>query len=160
MPDRPELYRETTKSGGSLVYYGAATNGNQRRDWGNMFDLSKRCIINCPPPTCKDNEPPSCDSKHNGARNELCDKLLAELEGNGDVTLPQKPRQICYIDGKACCVSWNKKLSDKLVKADLYQIANKVIKKCTSNGISGKTQATIQGVCTNVCVSSRGTHCS
>ncbi|PVH90679.1 hypothetical protein DM02DRAFT_475296, partial [Periconia macrospinosa] len=95
-----------------------------------------------------------------GANNQICDKLLAELEGNGDVTLPQTPRQICYKDGKSCCVSWSKKLSDQLKKNELYQVANKVIKKCTSNGVSGKTQATIQGVCTTVCVSNRGTHCS
>jgi len=125
MSDRPELYRETTKSGGDLVFYGAPTGAGQRRDEDESARMSKRCWWWGCNEKCKDVEEPGCDSKHNGAQNELCDKLLAELGDHSDIKIGQSPRQICYKNGKACCLSWGTKLPDTLTKGDLYKHADK-----------------------------------
>ncbi|KAF2823794.1 hypothetical protein CC86DRAFT_468808 [Ophiobolus disseminans] len=160
MSDRPELYREDTKSGGSLIFYGAPTGPSQRRDTDESTKMSKRCLFWGCNEKCPDSATPSCDAKNNGAQNELCDKLLAELGDHSEVKIGQSPRQICYKNGKACCLSWGTKLPDTLTKGDLYKHANTIIKQCTANGISGKIgNVNVLGTCTEVCVSSRGTHC-
>jgi hypothetical protein len=126
--DRPELYRETTKSGGDLVFYGAATGADQRRDVDESAKMSKRCWWWGCVEKCHDEVDPGCDGKlhgNNGAPNDVCDKLLAELGDHSTTQLPQSPRQICYKDGKACCVSWGTKLPETLTKADLYKHVNK-----------------------------------
>lgn len=118
--DRPELFRETTQSGGSLVYYGDKI----RREEDATTKVSKRCWLWGCNEHCPDVGTPDCDSKRNGAPNELCDKLLAELGDHSEVRIEQSPRQICYLDGKACCVSWGTKLPVELTKGDLYKHAD------------------------------------
>jgi hypothetical protein len=112
---RPELYRETTASGGDLVFYGAKED--------EIAPVSKRCLFWGCNDKCPDTAEPGCDAKHNGAQNELCDKLLAELGDHSEIKLGQSPRQICYKNGKACCLSWGTKLPDTLTKGDLYKHA-------------------------------------
>lgn len=125
MSDRPELYSETTKDGGSLVFYGAPTGANQRRDSDEGARMSKRCWWWGCNEKCHDEADAACDSKHNGAQNELCDKLLAELADHSEIKIEQDPRQICYKNGKACCLSWGTKLPGTLTKGDLYKHADK-----------------------------------
>lgn len=115
--DHPELYRETTASGGQLIYYGAPTNEKTRREPLSLFNRGTK--------TCPISADPSCDAYRHGAQNELCDKLLAELGDHSEVKIQQRPRQICYKNGKACCVSWGTKLSASLTKGDLYPHAEK-----------------------------------
>ncbi|KAF2275745.1 uncharacterized protein EI97DRAFT_475126 [Westerdykella ornata] len=160
--NRPELFREETKSGGSLVYYGELTNGTpiKRRFearspwWWGSND-------NCPDEFDDLENNLKCDTR-NTAPNELCDNLVNELWGHGDIGVGQSPRQICYKDSsdKECCVSWHTQLPATLTKGDLAKHANSIMEKCTTSGISGRIRkVNILGTCTAVCLSKRGKHC-
>ncbi|KAJ5589058.1 hypothetical protein N7537_011736 [Penicillium hordei] len=77
--------------------------------------------------------------------------------------IPKSPRQICYQgdSGKNtfCCVSWHNAITG-LKKKDLAPYADKILKTCTQNAISGKTSDVhVHHKCTDVCLSNRGTHC-
>lgn len=117
-----ELFKETTSNGGSLVYYGASKS---RRS-----DLIKRIWPFDSTPVCVADVDPTCDNS-NGAPNDVCAQMVAELEDNGHTEVPQSSRQICFFPpkGDPCCVSWGTTINDfnnqKLTKADLYNNANK-----------------------------------
>ena len=122
--DRPELYRETTAAGGSLVYYGAAPNTKRSLEEDGMRKFEQRWWWSKKPKYCDDKEAPTC-STSNGARNEICDKLATALRDHSRVGVGESPRQICYKDqGKACCVSWGTKIPH-LTKGDLAVPARK-----------------------------------
>ncbi|PGH10645.1 hypothetical protein AJ79_05359 [Helicocarpus griseus UAMH5409] len=152
-----ELFRTKGKNGGLLIYYGLLDGDDAGTPALGAAGTSLQQRASCP--TTKE---PVCDDDH-AARNYVCDQLVAELEGNSDVAVPGSPRQICYRgtagNNEFCCVSWHNKVPD-LNKGDLAGHANKILKTCTSNGISGKIYGVMVGrTCTDVCLSNRGTHC-
>ncbi|KAF2435043.1 hypothetical protein EJ08DRAFT_730168 [Tothia fuscella] len=155
--DRVEISRERTTNGGSLVYYGAS---KVRR-----FHIAKRWWWDEDNPTCPATQEPKCDTK-NGAPNEMCAKLVAELEDNGETDVPKDSLQLCFFPttGTACCVSWGTKIQERedrrLKKKDLYENANIILTRCTANGVSGKMQnVELLNTCTEFCLSNRGNKC-
>ncbi|GAQ07558.1 hypothetical protein ALT_4879 [Aspergillus lentulus] len=148
-----EHYRETGKSGGTLIYYGPQDGAQTDESEANSLE-QRSCGYT--------SKAPVCDSS-NGARNANCNALVSDLWDNSDVAISETPRQICYQgdSGKNtfCCVSWHNPIPG-LKKGDLAPYASAILSQCTQNGISGKTSTVlVHNKCTNVCVSNRGTHC-
>jgi hypothetical protein len=113
--DYVEIYRENGTTGGYLVYYGP-TSGTKERRWESA-KIEER-DTSCPTQSlwCA-----GMGGKHQ-ARNDACDNLVTELNGDATVVIPANPRQVCYLsssDSDAyCCVSWSKAVSG-LTKGDL-----------------------------------------
>ncbi|KAF7155895.1 hypothetical protein CNMCM5623_008775 [Aspergillus felis] len=111
-----EHYRETSKSGGTLIYYGPQ-DGTQTAE--PEAKIQQRSCGST-------SKAPVCDSS-NGARNGNCNGLVSELYDNSDVAIDVKPRQICYQGDSAkntfCCVSWHNPIPG-LKKGDLAPYAN------------------------------------
>ena len=93
-----ELFRENGNDGGQLIYFGPGNDTDTVTD--PLQDLA----------SCSSTAKITCDSSH-AARNEVCDKLVTQLEGYSDVAVAKLPRQICYKgdseDDEYCCVSWH-----------------------------------------------------
>jgi hypothetical protein len=173
-----ELYREeASTSDGYLIYYGpGGSDTNMRRS--ELGSLEERA-------TCPTTGSLSCSSSH-AARNDVCDTIVTELQTDYNVPVSLSPRQICYLGTSEsnlyCCVSWHNPIPG-LIKGDLWDIATNskqpllvlitrhaqkaehsllllVFTQCTQDGISGKTyNVFVNGVCTSVCLSDRGTNC-
>ncbi|QIX02298.1 hypothetical protein AMS68_007815 [Peltaster fructicola] len=145
-----EHFREPGKfTNGSLIWFGPAANHTTR-----SLDERASCSIA--------GDAPKCDSSHT-ARNNVCDSLITELNGDGATGVPTSPRQICYLgdseSNEYCCVSWHNPVNG-LTKGDLATPANTIMTQCTQNGISGKVNNIyLRGRCTAVCLSNRGTGC-
>ncbi|PKX93469.1 uncharacterized protein P174DRAFT_422465 [Aspergillus novofumigatus IBT 16806] len=105
-----EHYRETGKSGGTLIYYGPQDGAQTDESEANSLE-QRSCGYT--------SKAPVRDSS-NGARNGNCNALMSDLY---DMT----PRQICYQgdSGKNtfCCVSWHKSIPG-LKKGDLAPYAS------------------------------------
>ncbi|KAF2229966.1 hypothetical protein EV356DRAFT_520461 [Viridothelium virens] len=116
---------------------------------------------------CSSTSQPSCSSS-NTARNDICESLITELNGDAQVAVPNSPRQICYEgdaadsdDNAYCCVSWGTAVNN-LEKGDLASYAATITSQCTQNGVSGKFSSVPLGplsTCSEFCTSSRGDHC-
>lgn len=149
-----ELYREKAGNG-TLIYSGY-------REWTTSGNQSVPQLM--PREDCAGKPTFSCDrsSQNHGAPNNLCDQLVTELQANDRVAVSEAPRQICFQDDTAqghCCVSWNKAIKN-LTKGDLFDKAQFIAQRCTSNGVSGKLDnMEIQDTCVTVCLSNRGTGC-
>lgn len=159
-PEYIEHYREDAKwSNGSLIWYGPSSGSKHNTTSESESTLSARAKASC----SVAGDAPTCGTSH-AARNQECDLLVTELNGDGAVGVPNSPRQICY-QGDAskdeyCCVSWANAVPG-LVKADLATPAYKIEQTCTANGITGKiSNIWLEQTCTTVCLSNRGTGCS
>jgi hypothetical protein len=113
-----EHYRETGKSGGTLIYYGPQDGAQTDESEANSLE-QRSCGST--------SKAPACDSSH-GARNGNCNALVADLfYDNSDIAVDVKPRQICYQgdSGKNtfCCVSWHNAIPG-LKKGDLAPYAS------------------------------------
>ncbi|PCG98615.1 Hypothetical protein PENO1_057130 [Penicillium occitanis (nom. inval.)] len=153
--DYLELWNEDAKfSDGKLTYYGPS-NSTLKAARAVHPEIEGRS-------GCSTTATPSCHDSHS-ARNDVCDQLVAELQGDYQVPIPQAPRQICY-EGSSesnahCCVSWHNPVPG-LIKGDLYDYAYSIMITCTEDGISGKINGVkVHNTCTNVCLSNRGTGC-
>ncbi|KAF2235556.1 hypothetical protein EV356DRAFT_111689 [Viridothelium virens] len=152
-----ELFREpaSQKSNHSLVYFGYPNGANASHS--APIDLQKR--------TCSAYSDPTCNTD-NAARNDICENLVTELNGDAGVQISQHGRQICYEGdaaekNKYCCVSWGTNVSP-LTKGDFVGYTTKVVSQCTENGVSGKFNSVLLGSsqeCVEICMSNRGTHC-
>jgi hypothetical protein len=121
--DYVELFRENaTTEGFSLVYYGPGEDAavlatkTVREEPARIEERG----------SCSTTAAPGCYTSHS-SRNDVCDALVTELQGDGNVAVPQAPRQICY-EGNAesnpwCCVSWHNVVPG-LVKGDLAGYAD------------------------------------
>lgn len=119
--DYLELWHEDAKySDGKITYYGPS----------NSTLKAARAVDSAPAMIegragCTTTATPSCHTSHS-ARNDVCDQLVNELQGDSQVSVGQSPRQICY-EGSSesnefCCVSWHNPVSG-LVKGDLANYA-------------------------------------
>jgi hypothetical protein len=116
--DYVELHREDAASGGSLVYYGPPSGTKTLRSL-EPAKVEERA-------SCSTTVAPSCSTSHT-ARNDVCDLLVTELQGDSTVPVGASPRQICY-EGSSesneyCCVSWHNVVPN-LNKGDLAPYAN------------------------------------
>lgn len=119
--DYLELWNEDAKfSTGKLTYYGpsGSTLKAARAVESEPALIEGRA-------SCGTTVAPSCYESHS-ARNDVCDKLVTELQGDSQVSIPQAPRQICY-EGNSesnsyCCVSWHNPVPG-LIKGDLATYA-------------------------------------
>ncbi|KAI9692713.1 MAG: hypothetical protein M1820_009418 [Bogoriella megaspora] len=154
-----ELFREkSNNSDGALVYLGHPHGANTTR-----LEIGK----NIKRDDCLASNQPTC-SKHHTARNDICESLIAELNGDATISIPKDPRQVCYEGSSAdkdqyCCVSWHNDV-DPLYKGDLAGYATTIVSQCTESGVSGKIYKVPVGgnpavACTDVCLSNRGTGC-
>lgn len=156
-----ELWRQpatksSNSSNGHLVFLGYPTGANHSE--AHKFEQRSSS-------SCSANNQPKCSDDHT-ARNDICESLVTELNGDATVSIPQSPRQICYEGGSAesneyCCVSWGSPVNP-LTKGDLSGYATTLVSTCTSNGVSGKFDNVPVGSsqkCIEVCMSNRGTHC-
>ena len=155
--DFVELFREPVSKNlnDHLVFLGYP-NGTETNN-SERTKFEKRSCSATSAPTC---------SSHNSARNDICESLVTELNGDATVAVSSSPRQICYEGGAAetnkyCCVSWGSPVSP-LTKGDLSGYATTMASTCTQNGVSGKFGSVPVGSsqkCIEVCLSDRGTHC-
>jgi hypothetical protein len=104
---------------GNMVYYGPSYSTLKAIRGANPepAGFEKRYSSSCSSP-----KKLNCYESHE-AGNEPCDQLVTGLQGDGGVSVPESPRQICY-EGSSeknayCCVSWHNKIPG-LTKADLY----------------------------------------
>jgi hypothetical protein len=81
--DFVELFRENTTSGGHLVYYGPA--GDDAPE-GTKTSRSLPAKVQ-ERASCSTTVAPTC-SLSNGARNDVCDQLVIELESDSTVSVP------------------------------------------------------------------------
>lgn len=107
---------EPGKTGGTLSYYGPANGTEAAESVSNNLQERKYC------PKSK---APKCSGSH-AARNDICDQLVTELQGDSSIGVATSPRQICYQgdsgDNKYCCVSWHNAIKG-LTKGDLASYA-------------------------------------
>ncbi|KAF2659662.1 hypothetical protein K491DRAFT_775373 [Lophiostoma macrostomum CBS 122681] len=152
---RPELYREnSTHAGYELIFYGAIPDENTRRQAQGPGGLQPRST------GCYSTADPICDSG-NGATNDLCQQLVLDLYDNPNVEVGKSPRQMCLSGGTDgyCCISWGTEI-DGLFKYDFADNSEKILGKCTTNGVSGRMENVAIGPgCSALCMSKRGTHC-
>ena len=158
-----EHYRERAKfSNGELIWYGPSSNGVEGKN--SLRDTSKSDIWQRDGYCTAAGDPIGCDT-HNVARNSVCDSLVTDLNGNGDVAIPNpSSRAVCYMGDSEhnvdCCVSWHNTVKRKLTKLDLATPAYRIMSKCTENGVSGKINwIWLLDACTSICVSNRPGHC-
>jgi hypothetical protein len=120
--DYVELSTLPAKIGdGTIVFFGIAPSGMTKRQ--DAVGVQKR-------DACRVGAQTTC-SADNGAENDLCDKLLTNLQGYGDQPVPGSPRQACYKGSPTggstndyCCVTWHDTTSSTLYMGDLWQAAH------------------------------------
>lgn len=116
--DYLELWHEDAKfSTGTVTYYGPS-NSTLKAVRAIDSEIKRRA-------SCGTSVAPTCHDSHS-ARNDVCDQLVTELQGDSQVSIPQAPRQICY-EGSSesneyCCVSWHNPVPG-LIKGDLANYA-------------------------------------
>lgn len=116
-----ELYREKASTGGALVYYGPV--GGTKTLRSEAAKVEERA----PRTTCRTTTAPKY-STSKSARNDICDALVTELQGDGQIGVGLSPCQIYYKGAAAetnqyYCVSWRKAVPG-LIKSDLFGYAN------------------------------------
>ena len=159
-----EQYRQTAKhSDGELIFYGPPSNETEGkispRDTSGS-DIWQRATNHC---SSTGLGPIGCVS-NNVARNDICSSLVDELNGDGDVVVPESTRSLCYQGNSEhnnrCCVSWHNTVTQTLTKLDLATPAYNIMRTCTLDGISGKIRwIWLKNACTSICLSNRPGHC-
>jgi len=104
-----------------------------------------------------------CQWKHQEARTDRCDNLIAALKANSDVALGEQPRHVCINHVGQCCTSWAKVTEDFPTWGSLVPGAEYLMKKCGDpffHKVSGKLKTKeIGNGCVMQCIAKQPKHC-
>ena len=150
------LRRDERGNGTGIEYYGRSPDLG-----GAAADVQPTSTVQQRAPKCDEEYPtPSCDTEENQAQNALCANLLGDLSAQSTEPVDPSWRSICFRgESGSCCTTWSDPVPG-MQQGDLTPEAQKILERCSSNGISGKLYGvTVAHKCINQCLNS-GHKCS